>query len=96
MPGRTGVALFAYLTGAPVFPVALKGTFEAWPRGRTFPTLRSPTAVIVGDPICVARDPAAAADPRRCRQLTDDIMTALGGLLGLTYQRSRVSGSAPA
>lgn len=95
MPGRTGVALFAFLTGAPVFPVALKGTFEAWPRGRTFPKLRSPTAVIVGDPIRVARDPAAANDPRRCRQLTDDIMTALGGLLGLTYQRSRLSGSAP-
>jgi 1-acyl-sn-glycerol-3-phosphate acyltransferase len=91
-PGRTGVALFAYLTGAPVFPVALKGTFETWPRDRRFPRLRLPTAVIVGDPITVPREPAAAQDPRRCRQLTDDIMTALGGLLGLTYQRSRISG----
>ena len=90
LPGRTGVALFAFLTGAPVFPVALKGTFEAWPRDRRLPRLRWPTAVIVGDPIRVPRDPAAARDPRRCRQLTDDVMTALGGLLGLTYQRSRV------
>jgi hypothetical protein len=48
--------------------------------------------VIVGDPITVPREPAAAQDPRRCRQLTDDIMTALGGLLGLTYQRARISG----
>jgi 1-acyl-sn-glycerol-3-phosphate acyltransferase len=94
LPGRTGVALFAYLTGAPVFPVALKGTFEAWPRDRLFPRLRWPTSVIVGDPIRVPRDPAAAQDPRRCRQLTDDVMTALGGLLGLTYQRSRAAGPA--
>jgi len=96
LPGRTGVALFAFLTGAPIFPVALRGTFASWPRGQLFPTLLSPTAVIVGDPIRVARDPAAAQDSRRCRQLTDDVMTALGGLLGQTYQRSRVSGSAPA
>jgi 1-acyl-sn-glycerol-3-phosphate acyltransferase len=96
LPGRTGVALFAFLTGAPVFPVALKGTFEAWPRGRRFPRLRMPTSVIVGDPIRVPREPAAAEDPRRCRQLTDDIMTALGSLLGLTYQRARVPGSTTA
>lgn len=94
LPGRTGVALFAFLTGAPVFPVALKGTFEAWPRDRRWPRLRWPTAVIVGDPISVARDPGAAHDARRCRQLADDIMTALGGLLGRTYQRSRMAGSA--
>jgi len=96
LPGRTGVALFAFLTGAPVFPVALKGTFDAWPRDRRFPRLRQPTAVIVGDPITVPRDPAAAQDPRRCRQLTDDVMTALGGLLGLTYQRSKVGVAAGA
>jgi 1-acyl-sn-glycerol-3-phosphate acyltransferase len=93
-PGQTGVALFAFLTGAPVFPVAVKGTFAAWPRTRRFPKLLLPTAVIVGDPIQVPRDPAAAQDSRRCRQLTDDIMTALGSLLGLTYQRARIIGSA--
>ena len=93
--GRTGVALFAYLTGVPVFPVAIQGTFAVWPRGRTWPRLRVSTAVIVGDPIQVARDAAAANDPRRCRQLTDDIMTALGALLGLPYPRARFSGSAP-
>lgn len=95
-PGRTGVALFAYATGAPIFPVAIKGTFDVWPRGRMFPRLRRPTAVIVGDPIQVPRDPAAGRDPRRCRQLTDDVMTALGNLLGVTYPRSRASGSTPA
>jgi 1-acyl-sn-glycerol-3-phosphate acyltransferase len=94
-PGRTGVALFAFLTGAPVFPVAIKGTFELWPRGRMLPRLGVPTAVIVGDPILVPREPAAAEDARRCRQLTDDIMASIGALLGVAYQRSRVPTAAP-
>ncbi len=90
---RTGVALFAFLTGAPIFPVAIKGTFGILPRGRLLPRLFSPTAVIVGDPIRVAREPEAASNPRRCRQLADDVMVAIAGLLGLTYARSKVAGA---
>jgi 1-acyl-sn-glycerol-3-phosphate acyltransferase len=74
-PGRTGVALFAFLTGTPVFPVALKGTFEVLPEHRIIPRLGLPIADIVGDPIHVSREPSAAQDSRRCRRLTDDIMT---------------------
>jgi 1-acyl-sn-glycerol-3-phosphate acyltransferase len=90
-PGRTGVALFAFLTGAPVYPVALQGTYEAWPRQKRFPRLFRRTRLLVGEPIQVPKDPRAADDPRRCRQLTDDIMTALGRLVGQSYRRSRLA-----
>ena len=89
---QTGVALFAFLTGAPVYPVALQGVYEVWPRHRKFPRLFRRTRVMVGDPIRVARDPEAANDPRRCRKLTDDIMTTLARMLGQEYQRSRMEG----
>ncbi|MBU4477798.1 MAG: 1-acyl-sn-glycerol-3-phosphate acyltransferase, partial [Candidatus Omnitrophica bacterium] len=37
LPAHTGVAVFALKTGAPVVPVYVKGTFEAWPIGNIFP-----------------------------------------------------------
>jgi 1-acyl-sn-glycerol-3-phosphate acyltransferase len=83
--GRTGVAMLAYETGAPVYPVALSGTYEAWPRGRPLPRLLSRTSVIVGEPIVVARDLDAADDPRRCRVLTDEVMLAIARLLDKPY-----------
>jgi 1-acyl-sn-glycerol-3-phosphate acyltransferase len=89
LPARTGVALFAFLSGAPVYPVALAGTFEAWPRHRLFPRLFRRTRVIVGDPIRVPPDPAAAEDPRRCLEFTDRVMNALAELLGQRYERRR-------
>lgn len=87
--GHTGVALFAYRTGAPVYPVAIAGAFRAWPRHKRWPRLFRRIRILVGEPIQVAKDPQAADDPRRCRKLTDDIMTALAGLLGQEYERSK-------
>jgi len=89
MRGRTGVAIFAFLTGTPVFPVAVEGTYRAWPVRRKFPRLFTPTAIIVDDPITVTRDPLAADNPRLCRQLTDEIMSRLGNLLGQVYEPAR-------
>jgi 1-acyl-sn-glycerol-3-phosphate acyltransferase len=80
--GRTGVARLALLTGSPIYPVAIDGTFRVWPRGQRFPRLFRRTRVIVGDPIPVERDEQAAGDPRRLRELTDRVMYALAGLLG--------------
>ncbi len=86
MRARTGVAIFAFLTGTPVYPVAIEGTFRAWPVRRKYPRLFTPTEIIVGDPLIVTRDPLAADNPRLCRQLADDIMARLGGLLGQPYE----------
>jgi len=86
MRGRTGVAMFAFRTGTPVYPVAIEGTFRAWPVRRKLPRLFTPTGIVVGDPVTVTRDARAADDPRLCRQLTDEIMARLGNLLGLPYE----------
>jgi 1-acyl-sn-glycerol-3-phosphate acyltransferase len=88
--GRTGVAMLAYATGAPVYPVAVGGAYEAWPRSRRWPSLFAPTTVTVGDPIVAERDPAASNDPRRCRLLTDEIMGAIAAQLGKPYEPSKV------
>ncbi len=86
MRARTGVARFAFLTGTPVYPVAVGGTYRAWPVKRKLPRLFAGTEIIVGDPVTVTRDPRAADDPRLCRQLADEIMARLGELLGQPYE----------
>jgi 1-acyl-sn-glycerol-3-phosphate acyltransferase len=93
--GRTGVAILAYATGAPVYPVAVGGAYEAWPRSRLWPRLFASTTVTVGDPIVVERDPAASDDPRRCRVLTDEIMGAIAAQLGKPYEPATVQGLGP-
>jgi 1-acyl-sn-glycerol-3-phosphate acyltransferase len=81
LAGQTGVALFAFLTGAPVLPVALRGTYEAWPRHKRFPRLFRRTGVVIGDPLQVLKNPASAEDPKLRREFTDDVMLALAQLL---------------
>ncbi len=88
--GRTGVARLAYATGAPIYPVAVGGTYEAWPRSRRIPRLFAPTSVTVGDPIVVERDTAAYDDPRRCRMLTDEVMGAIAAQLGKPYEPAQI------
>jgi 1-acyl-sn-glycerol-3-phosphate acyltransferase len=88
---RTGVARLAYATGAPIYPVALAGAFEAWPRSRRWPRLFVPISVTVGDPIVVERDAAAFDDPRRCRMLADEVMGAIAELLDKPYQPAQIS-----
>ena len=79
--GQTGVALFAFLTGAPVLPVALRGTYEAWPRHKRFPRLFRRTSLVIGDPLQVLKNPGAAEDPKLRREFTDEVMLALAQLL---------------
>jgi 1-acyl-sn-glycerol-3-phosphate acyltransferase len=79
--GQTGVALFAFLTGAPVLPVALRGTYEAWPRHKRFPRLFRRTSLLIGDPLQVLKNPCAAEDSKLRREFTDEVMLALAQLL---------------
>lgn len=46
-----GVAVLALKTGALVVPVALKGTFEAWPRTKIFPKIFKKITVNIGPPL---------------------------------------------
>jgi 1-acyl-sn-glycerol-3-phosphate acyltransferase len=83
--GMTGVARLALATGIPVVPVAVVGTYEAWPRWRKLPRPFLRTGIVVGEPIPVERDPVAADDARRCREVTDLVMTRIAGLLGVPF-----------
>jgi len=52
---RQGVALLALKSGAPLVPVAIRGSGLAWPHGRALPR-RAPVRVDVGPPFTVHDD----------------------------------------
>jgi len=69
-----GAARMALATGAPLVPVRLVGTAQAFSRGRIgFPRLR----VIIGEPIAVAR---AMEEPVAATKLTERLRTAVESL----------------
>ncbi|MCX5667103.1 MAG: lysophospholipid acyltransferase family protein [Candidatus Omnitrophica bacterium] len=50
-----GVAVFALKTGAPVIPIGIKGTFEAWPTSRILPRRSQRIEISVGRPFYLER-----------------------------------------
>ena len=50
-PAHKGVAIFALKTGAPVIPIAIKGTYEAWPQTRPLPHFFKNLKVCAGRPL---------------------------------------------
>jgi 1-acyl-sn-glycerol-3-phosphate acyltransferase len=48
---RPGIGSLVAGSGVPVVPCALKGTFEAWPKGQTIPRPR-PVRLVIGEPQC--------------------------------------------
>ena len=83
--GKPGLGRIAYLSGAPVYPVAVDGTFEVWPKGKAMPTFFKRTKVLVGEPRKYAKDAALAADHAACQAVTDDLMGDIARLLGQSY-----------
>jgi 1-acyl-sn-glycerol-3-phosphate acyltransferase len=81
MPGKTGVARLAALTGAPVVPVGVWGGQRLYPKGRPRRVrVRTGVSIIAGPPlsvrpeddVCAATDQvmsAVAATVRRARQV---------------------------
>lgn len=76
--GRTGVAWLALTSGAPVVPVALRGTERLQPVGKRLPRPHRVT-VTFGQPLVFTGDPAA---PRTRRMVTNEVMLAIGKLSG--------------
>ncbi len=79
--GRTGVAHLALTAGCPVVPVGLAGTEDIQPVGSNRPR-RAKVTVRFGEPIRVAGEYDDVPSGRARRELTDRIMTAIGGLTG--------------
>ncbi len=75
---KPGAALLAVLSGAPVVPVLVRGSWAAWPRGRSLPR---PAKVVVtfGTPLRFAR-PAGAARKEYYDSVSRDMMAAIARL----------------
>ena len=83
--GHTGVARLALECRVPVIPVAMKGTFEAWPKGGRLRLFRR-TAAVVGEPMDFSRHWGRQDDKEVCRDVTDQVMRALAALSGQEYR----------
>ena len=84
--GRTGVARLAMECRVPVLAVGMIGTAELQPVGRTLPRVFKPVEIKISQPVALddrSLDKRSSAAARR--QLTDDIMLAVGRLSGQEY-----------
>nr|WP_202446811.1 lysophospholipid acyltransferase family protein [Streptomyces sp. SID5468] len=82
--GRTGVAVLAIASGAPVVPCAMVGTFEVQPPGRLLPRIRRVT-VRFGEPLDFSRFAGHEGERAVLRSVTDEIMYAVLKLSGQEY-----------
>jgi len=74
--GKTGVARLALESGAPVVPVAMIGTAESQPLGRTVPKPMR-IGVVLGEPLDFSRYRGMEHDRFVLRAVTDEIMYAI-------------------
>ena len=82
--GKTGVARMALEAQVPVIPVALVGTYEAWPYDKKLP---KPGRVEIrfGKPLTFERSYETPADRFVLRSVTDEIMYEIMMLSGQEY-----------
>jgi len=78
-PGQAGVGLVIAKTLAPVVPVRIFGSYEAFPRGSKGVKLH-PIRVVIGEPIHFTKEDVANADRETYRQLSQRVMDAIARL----------------
>jgi 1-acyl-sn-glycerol-3-phosphate acyltransferase len=78
-PGQAGVGLVIAKTLAPVVPVRIFGSYEAFPRGSKGVKLL-PIRVVIGEPIHFTKEDVANADRDTYRQLSQRVMDAIARL----------------
>lgn len=83
--GHTGVARLALEKRVPVVPVAMKGTFDAKPKGQKGINKGVDTAAVVGEPLHFDAYWGMQNDREVCRKVTDEVMQALQQLSGQEY-----------
>ena len=79
--GRTGVAHLALTAGCPIVPVGLVGTERLQPIDARLPRI-VPVTVSFGEPIHVAGRFDGVPMGKARRQVTDEVMAAIGALTG--------------
>jgi 1-acyl-sn-glycerol-3-phosphate acyltransferase len=73
---RQGVALLALKSGAPLVPVAIRGSGLAWPHGRRLPR-RAPVQVDVGPPFTVQADDSGRGGVERAAERIRAVLSEL-------------------
>jgi 1-acyl-sn-glycerol-3-phosphate acyltransferase len=79
--GRPGLGWIAALSGAPVVPCGLRGTFETLPQGAWRPRRRG-IRLRVGDPLRFPQSPCVAPSPEAVRRFVGDVMERICRLAG--------------
>lgn len=79
--GRVGLGWAAALTGAPVVPAALRGTYDVLPRDRHWPR-PGRIELRIGSPRVFPAPASAAPDPGAVRDFVGDVMEDLCRLAG--------------
>jgi 1-acyl-sn-glycerol-3-phosphate acyltransferase len=82
--GKTGVARMALEARVPVIPVALVGTFEAWPYNRKIPK-PGKVEIRFGKPLLFDRHYETPGDRFVLRSVTDEVMYEIMLLSGQEY-----------
>lgn len=77
LPAQRGVGLFAKKSGAPVVPLAILGTNEAWPPGKALPKPLK-VRIFVGEPLYPAASQTAEELADRVREAIAELMKANG------------------
>jgi 1-acyl-sn-glycerol-3-phosphate acyltransferase len=80
LPFYPGAAWVALATGAPLVPVAIRGTFESMPRGSRIPR-RTNVTVRFGEPLRPEREADPRARLERAREVTADFRMEVEKLL---------------
>ncbi len=74
---KKGAAILSINLQVPIYPVAIEGFFEAWPRGKSFQSF-APLKVVFGDPIYPP--PADQASEAAYDQLTAELKSRIVGM----------------
>jgi len=82
--GKTGVARMALEARVPIIPVAIGGTFEAWPYNRKLPRTGQVT-ITFGAPLDFSRHYDTPTDRFVLRSITDEVMYEIMLLSGQEY-----------
>ena len=82
--GHTGVARLAIEMQVPVIPVAMIGTFEAYPKGGKLKFFK-PTRAVAGEPMRFPEYKGRENDRDACREVTDKVMRAIQALSGQEF-----------
>lgn len=78
-PFKRGVARMALRTNAPIIPTYIRGTMEAWPVGKLWPTFGQTLTCVFGKPIQMA--PYLQMEKKEAIEaLTNDVYTAMDNL----------------